>query len=86
MRPILGPVSASSNASRFFACTYAWRSSLVPAPISGVDGAEGPHADGVDFGVCIYGSGRDGFLECVREPPLDDDRVISLPSTDDARV
>ena len=52
LRPVLGPVSAKSSASRFFACTYACRSSLVPAPISGVDGADGPQAEGVDvFGV-----------------------------------
>lgn len=59
---------------------------MVPAPISGVDGADGPHVDGVDLEAFIYGSGRDGFLECVREPPLDVDRVISLPNTVDARL
>lgn len=89
VRLALGPVSARSNASRFFACTYACRSSFVPAPISGVDGDDGPHAEGVVDDLeafLIKGSGRDGFLACVRIPPFETGRAISLPKTDDARL
>lgn len=81
-------MSASSKASRFFACTSACRSSLVPAPISTVEGADGPQEVGTDVaeGVLIYGSGREGFLVCVRAVPFAGGWAISLPRTDDARL
>lgn len=86
----MGPASASRSASRFFACTKACRSSLVPTPISGVEGPEGPHFEGFELGMLlIYMSDRDGFLGACAFVLFDIARPRSLPSlpkTEEARL
>jgi hypothetical protein len=60
---------------------------LVPVPISGVVGAEGPHAEGKDLGMLrIYMSDFDGFLrEYVFVALFAEFLPMSLPSTEDAK-
>lgn len=52
-----------------------------------VEGADGPHADGVDLGMLrIYTSDRDGFLRACILFEFGVFRPVSLPSTEDARL